>query len=68
MLNAAGQLYRPSSGYPSATAAAVEVILKVDPGAYWPWVAQLMIGSPSLVPNRSLNSCCEMPPTHTLGL
>ena len=34
MLNEAGQLYRPSSGYPSATAAAVEVTLKVEPGAY----------------------------------
>ena len=68
MLTEAGQLYRPSSGYPLATAAAVEVTLKVDPGAYWPWAAQLMIGSPSPVPNRSLNSCCEMPPVHTLGL
>src|ERR1035441_4648485 len=46
MLTEAGQLYRPSSGYPAATAAAVEVILKVEPGAYWPWVAQLMIVFP----------------------
>ena len=34
ILTEAGQLYRPSSGYPSATAAAVEVTLKVEPGAY----------------------------------
>ena len=40
MLIEAGQSYRPSSGYPLATAAAVEVTLKVEPGAYWPWVAQ----------------------------
>ena len=52
MLTEAGQLYRPFSGYPLATAAAVEVTLKVDPGAYWPWVAHSRIGSPSLVPNR----------------
>ena len=39
MLTEAGQLYGPLSENPSATAAAVEVTLNVDPGGYWPWVA-----------------------------
>ena len=34
MVTEPGQPYRPYSGYPSATAAAVEVTLKVEPGAY----------------------------------
>ena len=67
MLTEPGQLYRPFSGYPLATAAAVEVTLKVEPGAYWPWVVQLMIGCPPEVPNSSLNFCWEIPPVHTFG-
>ena len=46
MVTDAGQLYSPFSGKPLATAAAVEVTLNVEPGAYWPWVAQFSAGSP----------------------
>ena len=56
MFTDAGQLYRPCSGNPLATAAAVEVTLNVEPGAYCPWVAQFTAGSPELdslpTPNR----------------
>ena len=68
MLTEAGQLYRPFNGYPLATAAAVEVTLKVEPGAYWPWLVQLMIGCPPDLPNSALNCRWVMPPVHTLGL
>ena len=67
MVTEPGQPYRPYSEYPSATAAAVEVTLKVEPGAYWPWVVQLMIGCPPDLPNSALNCRWEMPPVHTLG-
>ena len=52
MFTDAGQSYSPLSENPSATAAAVEVTLNVDPGGYSPWVAQLITGSPEAVPNR----------------
>ena len=53
MFTDAGHSYVPCSGKPSATAAAVEVTLNVEPGAYWPWVAQFSAGWPEPdVPNR----------------
>ncbi len=52
MENVAGHAYSPLMLYPFATAAAVETILKVDPGAYWPWTSRFMTGSPEPVPNR----------------
>ena len=52
MENVAGQSYSPLMLYPFATAAAVETILKVDPGAYWPWTVPVDDRLARAVPNR----------------
>jgi hypothetical protein len=44
------------------------VTLKVEPGAYWPWVVQLMIGCPPDLPNSALNCRWEMPPVQIAGI
>src|ERR1022692_4569975 len=68
MVTEPGQPYGPARLEPAATAAAAEVTFQVDPGAYWPWVARLRIGSESLAPNRRRYSPVVMPPVQMDGL
>src|SRR3954453_1474925 len=56
-LNTEPQKYEPpSDASPDCTAADVETILNVDPGANWPCVARLLSGLPAASPNSRLKS------------
>ncbi len=68
MFTAAGHWYVPCSELPAATAAATDVTFHVDPGAYWPCVARLRIGSPLAWWNSRRNWVSVIPPDQMRGL